>query len=144
MIYKIDIDVISLEDDSYHLIVKGTINDIELLMVLDTGASRTCFDINFLKTIISQKTLVENDTISSGIGTNDLQSFSTKIKSFKIAQFKIKNYQAIGIDLTNVHFAYNKLGLPIINGILGSDIFVKYNAVIDYKNKVLKLNKRKK
>jgi hypothetical protein len=45
--------------------------------------------------------------------------------------------------MQHVNDSYQTLGLQVFDGVLGSDIFYKYRASIDYKTKILKLRKRK-
>lgn len=132
----------SLQDEGYHLLVKGSINGIDLMMVLDTGASRSCFDINFLKKNLEIASLKENESMTSGIGTNTLDSVTTKLEQLIIGDLTIEKYVAVGIDMSHIHHAYEMVGVEKVDGILGGDILLKHRAVIDYRRNVLTLNSR--
>lgn len=138
---NIPIRIIPIENDGFHLLVKIKINDRIATMIIDTGASRTVFDeeliLKYLK--VEESTFEENEKLSTGLGTNSMKSKAIELKSIKFGNLKIKNYQAIVLDLKHVNESYKMLKLPIIHGILGGDLLNKYKAVIYYKTKILKL-----
>jgi len=59
----------------------------------------------------------------------------------KLGKLIIENYEAPVFDLSAIKFAYEKLNLPPVIGVLGGDILMDYNALIDYKNLTLTLGK---
>lgn len=138
---NIPIRIIPIENDGFHLLVKIKINDRIATMIIDTGASRTVFDeeliLKYLK--VEESTFEENEKLSTGLGTNSMKSKAIELKSIKFGNLKIKNYQAIVLDLKHVNESYKMLKLPIIHGVLGGDLLNKYKAVIYYKTKILKL-----
>lgn len=139
---RIPFDLVSLQEDGFHCLVEGAVNGNPLLIVLDTGASRSCFDIAFLQQFVGEHSLQANDSMTSGIGTNTLSSFVTTVDEFSMGSFVIKGYQAIGLDLAHIHEAYNQVGLPLVNGILGADILARHHAIIDYRKREITLNSR--
>ena len=66
------------------------------------------------------------------------------IKKLKIGDLEISDYKTILLDLSHVNNSYEQIGLKQVDGVLGSDILLKYNAVIDYEKKILKLKFSKK
>jgi len=54
------------------------------------------------------------------------------------------DYEAVLLDLSHVNKSYEQIGLKQIEGVLGSDILLKYNAIIDYPKKELRLTYKKK
>ena len=97
-----------MQEDGYHCIIDGAVNGNPLLMVLDTGASRSCFDIAFLQQFLDEQALQTNDSMTSGIGTNSLNSFITVLDEFSMGSFVLEKYQAVGLDLTHIHEAYKQ------------------------------------
>lgn len=136
----IKFDVIDLEGDGFHLNIKGKANGIDVNLIIDTGASKTVFDINTIKEVLQQETLNENDKLSSGLGTNTMKSFKTTIEKFELDGFEELNYEVAVLDLTHVNLSYENIGLSPIDGIIGGDILVKYSAIINYKEKTLTLS----
>lgn len=137
-ITEVGFRLLEIENDGYHLLVKGKINGKTANFLIDTGASRTVFDQVSIHTFIDDPELNQNERLSTGIGTNTMASMVTTIQSLEFGGLNIKDYTAIVIDLQHVHASYNSLKLPEINGILGGDILTEHKAVINYKSKKIK------
>ncbi|NVN94745.1 MAG: aspartyl protease family protein [Bacteroidetes bacterium] len=143
MITKIPFQLIKIENSGFHLLIEVKINHKTAFLLIDTGASKTVFDISRIVNYIESNTFTDNEILSAGLGTNTLESKSLVLKSLLIGDFEIKNYLSIVIDMQHVNESYQKLGLQAFDGVLGSDILQKFRASIDYKTKILKLRKRK-
>lgn len=143
MISKIPFTFIKIEGRGYHLLIKVLINDKPANLLIDTGASKTVFDLSRIEPYLNNSDLTDNEILSAGLGTNTLASKSTKLDSFKIGDFEIKNYPCIIIDMSHVNETYQSIGLEPFDGVLGSDILYRFKAAIDYKTKTLKLRKTK-
>jgi predicted aspartyl protease len=141
MIIKIPIRKILLDEEGYHLFIDAMLNSISVNILIDTGASKTIFDTTRIKKILKKKMLTIGDInkLSTGLGTNTMQSHTVTIEEFSIADLKLKNYNAILLDMAHVNKSYKLMKLKPIDGVLGSDILMRYKAVIDYKNLILKL-----
>lgn len=135
--------VLNIDGEGFHLILKMYINKKLAKVVLDTGASKTVLDSTRIQSFVNHSNFETNDKLSTGLGTNTMQSHSTALDKIKIGDLVIVNYTAILLDLSHVNNSYHQIGLPQVDGVLGSDILVKYKAVIDYEKKVLKLKYKK-
>ncbi|HHU47828.1 MAG TPA: retropepsin-like aspartic protease [Bacteroidales bacterium] len=136
--YKVKCKLVDLEPDNYHLTIKGKVAGSPVNLVVDTGASQTCFDFQIVNILGEHDTLIEEyEGLKVGIGGSAIDSKFTSIPLFQIGRLKIKNFPVVLLDLTHVNEAYNSMKLPHIDGILGSDFFVAYNAIIDYENREL-------
>ena len=109
-------------------------------MLIDTGASRTVFDRNKIFNFIGQSELEDHEKLSTGLGTDSMPTSSTMLNEFRIGNLIVNNFQAILLDLGHVNTSYSKMGFEQIDGVLGSDILFKHDAVIDYKKKKLILS----
>ena len=136
---EIPINIISIEGDGFHLIAEGCINGKTARFVVDTGASRTVFDKNKILNYINNPEFSEKEGISAGIGGTDISSFIFNIEELSFGELKIKDYQAVAMDLSNVNDSYALINLPPIDGVLGGDLLVKYKAVISYRLKKIRL-----
>ena len=141
MIINIPLKAISIDEEGFHLFVKIKINGESANMLLDTGASKTVFDINRISHFLKNKTdsFESFDKLSTGLGTSTMQSSFTLLKEIKLDHLKLKNYTAILLDMKHVNQSYEMIKLKPIEGVIGSDLLMKYNAVIDYQKKNLKL-----
>jgi hypothetical protein len=141
----IPIHLTNIEDDGFHLQISVVINDITANMLIDTGASRSVFDLNRISRFFSgsEPELEENEQLSTGLGTREMQSQALFLKELKIGELVIRKYPAVVLDMSHVNQSYDDLGLEPIDGVLGSDILMKYGAVIDYKKMMLRINMRR-
>ncbi|MEI6576215.1 MAG: retropepsin-like aspartic protease [Bacteroidota bacterium] len=146
MVYQIPIRLLKVEEDGFHLMCTATVHGHPINMLIDTGASRTVFDSNRLQELIQfdPKSIKQNEQLSTGIGTNTLESQVVTLTELNLGGAILKNYTAVMIDMAPVNETYMKIGLPAIEGVLGGDILVKGKAMIDYKKCLLKLTLRKR
>jgi predicted aspartyl protease len=139
MTITIPFKILSLDEEGFHLMVKMHINGKVANLIIDTGASKTVLDKTRAEKYVLNKNFALHNKLSSGLGTNTMESQTTILKKMKIGTIIIENYTTVLLDLSHVNSSYEQLGLNAVDGVLGSDILFKYNAVIDYEKKVLKL-----
>jgi len=138
---SIPIEIIELETQSFHLLIKCTINgEQEGEMVIDTGASKTVFDRNFVQEYQHQDKNKE-DLQSCGLGGDDIESDLVEIKSLSFGNFKSEILNVVLIDLNQINKMYEKHCQRQICGLLGSDFLLRHQAIIDYQKSVIILNK---
>jgi hypothetical protein len=139
---KIDIKLeqVFIEEKGCHLLLNAEINSVPLRLVLDTGASRTVVDSEFLKRITNADALCPEVEKSVGVGSNQLESYLMDVDELVIGILKINNYQMASMNLEHVKSSYKKLGYDTIEGVLGGDILSDYNAIINYKTHYLELS----
>jgi predicted aspartyl protease len=140
----IDIEIIKIDNNGYHLIAEIMINRLNMRVVVDTGASHSVFDEERIKKFLLTEKITDTQKFSSGIGKNKFKSQELKLTEIQLGKLIIKNQAVVLIDLSHVNKTYNSIGKKEIDGILGSDILKKLNAVIDYGNKTLKLENSSK
>ncbi|MCK9450455.1 MAG: retroviral-like aspartic protease family protein [Bacteroidales bacterium] len=137
-IYEIPFQLISIEGDGFHIMIDGQINGQKANFLVDTGASRTVFDLEGIRKFVPEPDFLENERLSTGLGTNEMPSMVVEIEKLGFGDLKIDYYTAIAIDLKHVHFSYESLGLPTIDGVLGGDLLTRYRCVINYKTRKIK------
>ncbi len=119
--------------------VKGMIHGKEANFLIDTGASRSVFDPKTISNFIDDIQFEKKEGLTAGVGSSDLESATFRIDVFSIGKVEICDYEAVALDLENIHEMYGKLGLPRIDGIIGGDLLKRYKSVINYKGKKLRL-----
>jgi hypothetical protein len=134
------IKIFPIEDDGYHLKVLLSINGKTANLILDTGASRTVFDATRILQFVAIQNIETIDRLSTGLGTNTMESKKVVLDKIRLGEIEITNYEAAVLDLSHVNHSYENLSLDPVDGVLGSDILVEYNAVIDYEKKELRLD----
>jgi len=141
---KIPLEIITLEGDGFHILVNVRLLDQPFKMVVDTGASKTVLDKNtLLESGIQDHDFEKSNIISTGLGTNSMESFMLQIPEIKLSNWSIKNHVTAVLDLSTINYAYNQMHLDPVVGVLGGDILTRYGALIDYKKRTLTLNERK-
>ena len=119
-IQTVAVEIVGLEDNSYHLIVPVEINGIQGDMIIDTGASVTVVDRQ----------------VTSGSVTGQIHDVHlVKAAKFKIGKRTIKEMPLAAIDLEYVNEMYDKHLNRKIIGLLGCDFCVRYQVAIDYRKK---------
>jgi hypothetical protein len=91
--------------------------------VVDKGYFEKNFGSKNLKTVKQSTTGLHSSTAESHFG---------KITELVIGQATVKNFTAAAVDLGHVNNTYKQLKKRAIQGILGSDLMLKYRMIIDY------------
>src|SRR5688500_5436546 len=128
---SIPLILISLQDDGFHLLVEIVVFGQKLFAVVDTGASRSVFDKTFVKEHLKELEHSEETQATTLFSTSS--TLQAVIPAIKIGSLVLKDYETVALDLETVNQAYENLGHPPIIGIIGSDLLLKYQAVINYK-----------
>lgn len=140
--YKTKLQIVELEMGDYHTLVKGRIAGQQVRIVLDTGASHSCVDMQYAREILPELQTQVHDGVTAGIGGDDFEVRVADIPDFKLGRFHLPSYNGIALlDFTYINVAYQKLGEKPIQMILGNDFFVQHKATIDYESNELRFNK---
>ena len=137
MTIKVPMRIIDLHDDGFHPLMDIVLFGKTFTVVLDTGASKTAFDKTLLQAH-EEALIVDSDRLSTGLGTNEMTSFTTVLPDLYIGELHIQNIEVAVLDLSTINIAYRQLNHPEVLGVLGGDILVQYKAVIDYGKKQVK------
>ena len=136
---EIPLQLLDIEGEGFHIMVKGTIHGKEANFLIDTGASRSVFDPTTIATFIDDPIFEKKEGMTAGVGSSDLESATFRIDTFSIGEMEVHDYEGVALDLENIHEMYGKLGLPHIDGILGGDLLKRHKAVINYRSKKMRL-----
>ena len=136
---EVPLQLLDIEGEGFHIMVQGRIHGKEALFLIDTGASRSVFDPKTISSFIDDIKFEKKEGMTAGVGSSDLESSTFVIDRFSIGDLEITDYEAVALDLENIHEMYAKLNLPHIDGIMGGDLLRRYKAVINYRCKKLRL-----
>lgn len=136
---NIPLHIIDMQGDGYHLLVEVKIGRTRYKVVLDTGASKTVFDQTMLTKANADIVIESTDRLSAGLGTLSMASYTAILPVFKIGRLTLPNFEVAVLDLSTINQAYAQLNHPEVLGVLGGDILMQYDAVIDYGKRKLRL-----
>jgi predicted aspartyl protease len=132
-----DLEILNLHDDGFHLLVEVVVFGQSFKAVVDTGASRTVLDRNTIETYVDAADLLISDKLSTGLGTNSMESHTLTVPLLQIGQLELNQFEAAVLDLSMINTAYQSLEVGPIIGVIGGDILMKHNGVISYPNRQL-------
>ncbi|MBA3647850.1 MAG: clan AA aspartic protease [Chitinophagales bacterium] len=141
---KVPLEILALQEDGHHIFLNGTIGNHSVRLLIDTGASKTVIDKNFISEKIPELRLEQTDQLTTGVGTNTIQSEFTRMKSLTLGSIRVSPYIVAVLDLKHVNETYGVIKLPSIQGVIGCDLLVQYNAIINFKKKQLRLKYKDK
>jgi hypothetical protein len=116
-------------------VVMAQIDEFQLRLVIDTGASHSCLSKKLVKKFINKKELKAD--VVMGVGRGRLNNKLIEIPSFKIGDLEIKDHLFLSLQISHINKMLTSLGIEPIDGLLGSDILYAYQAVIDYSTQKL-------
>ena len=137
MTISVPLQIIDLHGDGYHLLVEVVIQGQAFTLVLDTGASKTAFDHSIYLQLAEGSPVRSSDRLSTGLGTNSMTSSTALISDMHIGDLHILEFEVAILDLSTINIAYRQLNHPEVLGVLGGDILMAYNSVIDYGTRML-------
>ena len=133
--------LLDIEGDGFHVMIEGKINGMEARFLVDTGASRSVFDPQVITRFVENPTFEKKLGITAGVGGSDLESSTFIIDSLSFGDIEIRHYEAVALDLENVHETYQKLGLPAIDGIIGGNLLYRLKATLNYRLRKIRFTK---
>jgi len=103
------IEIIELESGNYHPVVQSVFSDGSVgNWVVDTGASRTVFDLKKERYYLLLNDGSEKDTLLAGIGIGSLETKTGEIKSISFGQLKVQNLKVALLDLSYINKLYDQ------------------------------------
>jgi hypothetical protein len=127
----------ALDATGYHLFINVQVNGKRCRFLIDTGASHSVVDKAYFEKHFGKRSLKTVKQATTGLHSSTTESHFGKIKEMKVGPVVVKNYQAAAVDLGHVNNTYKQLKKKAIQGILGSDIMLKYKAKINYATMLL-------
>ena len=109
---------------------------MKIRIVLDTGASHSCVDKQFVDQILPELQMEANEGVNAGIGGTGFEVLVADLPDFKLGRFHQKVMENVAvIDFTHINTAYQTLKQKPVQMILGNDFCVVHKAVIDYEHR---------
>ena len=115
-----------------HYLVGATLNGVEGRFILDTGASTTC-----VSTVLAAHFILNakpSEEKASSASANELDMEVAHHNELMIGSWSSKRRSVVLFNMQAVNLALRKLGIEVVDGIIGADILQSTKAVIDYDN----------
>lgn len=126
--------------NGYHVLCRIKIKNREYRVIIDTGSTETLFDVKKIGCLFSNS-IQKSDKISYDFNGNLIDNKIFIIDEFFIGNIKIENFESKLTDFVKFNNNFVKNGLPKVDGIIGNDILIKYNSIIDFGKKEMVLSK---
>ncbi|MFM2213836.1 MAG: hypothetical protein RL427_1099 [Bacteroidota bacterium] len=120
-----------------HLLVKASINGTSGNFILDTGASNSC--VGFESIALFGLTAGKSKTKAAGAGATGMLTQLAKNNRLKLGRWTTTDFHLVIFDMTHVNIALQQYKVKPVQGILGADILLDGEAIIDYANQCLYL-----
>lgn len=120
-----------------HLLIKAEINGIKGDFILDTGASNSCVD--FSGVTVFGLTAGHSKTKAAGAGATGMFTQLARSNKLKIGSWKNLDFHVVIFDLSHVNQALIEHKAKPVAGIIGADVLMQGQAIIDYFNHCLYL-----
>ena len=141
MILKIPFQVIELESQSYHIVVNGKIDDLEITFIIDSGASRTIIDKCYADTL-EKLNLGTDNPIATGLAAEQIPVELYNISQLTLDGVTFKDTQVLTADLNPINEVYSNITGQKIGGLIGCDFLLSNIKAIDFKRKCLTVSKK--
>lgn len=139
MIIRIPFQIVELELQSFHIIVNGRIDDVEVTLIVDTGASRTIIDKSYADKL--EKLPVSSDKpMATGLSAEQIPVELYSVARLTLEGVLFENIQSLTADLSAINEVYINLTGKKIGGLIGCDFLLGKVKSIDFKRKYLSIS----
>lgn len=142
---SINIEMIAIDENGYHFMIQAFANGKTIRLLVDTGASRTVFDKSRLLSLFNKKEIKFKNVVhkSVGLGTKSMKSQTAVLSELRIGDIVLCDFQVVVLNLEHVNFSYQMIGDAGIDGVIGSDLLVDLNAIINIPKRELLLKQKR-
>lgn len=120
-----------------HLLIKAKVNGVQGLFILDTGASNSCLGFCVTEKFFLTPTL--SNAKAASASSVEMETKMAVGNVLKIATWQQHNFSFVLFNLEPINTALSNFGVSKIDGIIGADVLLQGNAIIDYPNQYLYL-----
>ena len=114
-----------------HIVVHAKVNGGDVVLIVDTGASRTCIAESCAERLGLASGRVEKVAVSFAL-PKKTRALS-KLESLDIGSLHMTDFETWIVDFSYINLIVQMKGEEFCDGVLGADILKSKSAVIDYK-----------
>lgn len=120
-----------------HFLIEGKFNDTFARFILDSGAGRCCMGLQ--KANEMNLIMAESEHTAAGVGDGYMDRFEVAVPHLAIGNWQVENFAVAALDLSGVNRALEGIGEASVAGIIGADILLQFEAILNYQTLNLKL-----
>ncbi len=110
--------------------ISGTVDDVPMDLIVDTGASHTVIDV--LRADRFDLLTEDRGNRATGLGATSQRVESGQLGNVAIGPIQFDSLPVTVLDLSHLNQVLRRFGHPPVDGILGADVFLPLRAIIDY------------
>ena len=114
-----------------HIVVHAKVNGEDVVLIVDTGASRTCIAESCAERLGLTSGRVEQVAVSFAL-PRKTRALS-KLESLDIGSLHLTDFETWLVDFPYINMIVQMKGEEFCDGVLGADILRRTSAVIDYR-----------
>jgi clan AA aspartic protease (TIGR02281 family) len=114
-----------------HIVIHAKINGEDVVLIVDTGASRTCIAESCAERLGLTSGRLEKVAVSFALPKKT--KALSKLESLDIGSVRLTNFETWLVDFSYINMIVQMKGEEFCDGVLGADILRRTSAVIDYK-----------
>jgi clan AA aspartic protease (TIGR02281 family) len=114
-----------------HIVVHARVNGEDVVLIVDTGASRTCIAETSAERLGLTPGRVEKVAVSFALPKKTRAV--SKLKTLDIGSLHLTNVETWLVDFSYINMIVQMKGEEFCDGVLGADILKRTAAVIDYR-----------
>jgi len=141
MILKIPFKIVELESQSYHIVIDGKIDGLDITFIIDTGASRTIIDKSYAD-ILEKLTQGAEKPMATGLSAEQIPVELYNISLLAFDEVLFNNTPVLTADLKPINEVYSGITGKKIGGLIGCDFLLNNIKAIDFKRKCLTISKK--
>ena len=120
-----------------HIVIHAKVNGEDVVLIVDTGASRTCIAKSCAERLGLTSGRVENVAVSFALPKKT--KAVSKLESLDIGSLHLTNIETWLVDFSYINMLVQMKDEEFCDGVLGADILQSKSAVIDYRCRKLYL-----
>ncbi len=137
----VPVSIEALDKSGFHVFVNLKVNGKRCRFLIDTGASHSVISKQYFEKIVGAKKLKTVKQSTTGLHSSTVESYFGNVAELTVGKLSIRKITLAAIDLTHVNNTYAQLKKKKISGIIGSDILLKYKAILNYGTSCMAMQK---
>ncbi|MPM20018.1 hypothetical protein SDC9_66445 [bioreactor metagenome] len=127
-----------------HIVIDAVINGLEATLIIDSGASNCVIDSSRALIFDLEPDFLFMNESAVGLGSDSISSSLSRAITFELGDFVLERFPFVLLDLGIINDTFRKSGCSPVDGIIGTDLLLAGNAIIDYKSATISFSGNKR